>query len=78
MNYQLLNDLSSLSILVVIVVVFPSGLIWFNIKDLRALAPLGEVLKLHAVTLSHFYDLRLFYISMFLLIIITLLEDIQL
>lgn len=38
-----------------------SGLIWFNIKDLRALAPLAEALQLHPVALSHFYDLRCYF-----------------
>jgi hypothetical protein len=38
-------------------------ILWFNIKDLRSLAPLGELLKLHNVTLAQFYDLRFCLLS---------------
>jgi hypothetical protein len=33
-------------------------MIWYNVKDLRALAKIGNALNMHNIAQSHFYDLR--------------------
>lgn len=41
------------------------GILWFNIKDLRALAFLADILHLHSVALAQFYDLRYYHFFKF-------------